>query len=169
MLPLIVAALLLLANVSFAHCPICFIATGSSVAMAKWLGVSDAAVGTLIGVFTVSTALWLDVILKKRNKGNDYVMNQSHIIVLGSLALTFGSYFASDTMSDAARVIPNIDDLSAGTLIGSIIGLGAFVVHNRIRKANGGRNVLPFQVVVVLIAAMALSMGVYHLSGYLTG
>ena len=54
--------------------------------------IDDVIVGTFIGGFVVSTAFWLNRIIKKRNKGKDYLPFQSTIIILISFVSTFVSF-----------------------------------------------------------------------------
>src|SRR3989338_2455804 len=54
-----------------AHCPLCTAATIVGVGVTRSLGWDDSIVGIFVGAMIVSSALWLNNILKKRNIGGN--------------------------------------------------------------------------------------------------
>lgn len=146
-----------------AHCPLCTAATGAAVAVARYYGVDDLIVGTFIGGFVISTAFWFNRILRKRNKGEDYLPFQSAIIILLSFILTFVSFHTAGIVSFSTLF--GIDRIFAGMSIGSAISLAAFGFNDFIRKSNGNKNYIPFQVIFMTIAFLSLSALGYYIVG----
>ena len=54
-----------------AHCPLCTAATIVGVGVTRSLGWDDSIVGIFVGAMIVSSVLWLNNILKKRNIGGN--------------------------------------------------------------------------------------------------
>ncbi len=156
------SAFLLLMPVSFAHCPLCVAATGGVVGSARLLGFSDASTGIAIGVFAVSTVLWLDKIIKKRY-GKDIMPYQTLALTSVSVALTFLSFYVTDSFS--IKAVLGIDSLSAGTIFGVLMSFAAFRISAELKKFNGSRNYVPFQPIIVLIFMLAASIAVANSAG----
>jgi hypothetical protein len=152
-----------LANSAFAHCPLCTAATGSAVAVARFYGVDDLIVGTFIGGFVISTALWLNRILRKKNKGKDYIPFQWVTVVLLSFILTFISFQSAGIVG--YTTLFGIDRILMGMLLGSAITLFAFGFNGFVRKINGNKNYIPFQVIFLTIGLLLLSVFGYYAMG----
>ena len=159
--------LLALAQKSFAHCPLCVVATGSIVATTRVMGVDDAITGTFVGAFIISTALWSDKILSKKFKIN--VPFQPYLLSFAFIALTFLSFFAfvpAVAESEFVKIM-GIERFSFGLVAGSIIILLSFEAHNLLRRNNGNRNHIPFQgialpiIVLVLFDALMYATGIF--------
>lgn len=156
---------LFLPRLALAHCPLCVAATGSAVSVARFYGVDDLIVGTFIGGFVISTAFWLNKLLKKKNKGNDYIPFQLAIIILLSFILTFTFFQSTGIVSHTTLF--GIDRILAGMLIGSAITLFAFGFNDFIRKINGNKNYIPFQVIVLTITFLLIAVFGYYLVGWI--
>lgn len=144
----------------WAHCPLCTAATGAVVATTRVYGVDDLIVGTLIGGFAISTALWIDRILKKRNRGKAYVRGQGAAIVGISIALTVAGFLFMPVPGTATTMF-GFDKLIVGILAGSAVSLFAFALHEKLRKING-KSFFPLQAVaIVLLALFAVNTGFY--------
>ncbi|MBI5332250.1 MAG: hypothetical protein HZB65_01630 [Candidatus Aenigmarchaeota archaeon] len=141
----------------FAHCPLCTAATGAAVGVARTYGVDDMIVGSLIGAFIISTALWLNNFLIKRNKGKEYIPMQSHMISLASFLLTVAGFYIGGLFNSAmSSYVLGIDKLFLGTLVGTFITLGAYEFHQIIRRRNNNKNYLPLQPVWLVLAFIAV-------------
>lgn len=147
-----------------AHCPLCTAATGAAVAAARFYGVDDLIVGTFIGGFIISTAFWFNRVLRKKNKGKDYVPFQLEIISLLSFVLTLISFQTAGIVS--IETLFGIDRIFMGMLIGSLITLFTSGLNDLIRKNNGNKNYIPFQVISLTLAFLSLSVLGYYLVGW---
>jgi len=143
----------------FAHCPLCVAATGGAVIGAKLYGVDNLVIGTFIGGFIISTAFWFDLLLRKKNKGDSYLPFQLGTIILLSFLLTFSSFLSVGIFSD---MVFN-ERILIGILVGSIITIAAFTFNDFIRKINGGKSYIPFQVVFFTLAFLLLVVFIYYL------
>lgn len=150
---------------TFAHCPLCVAATGTAVATARFYGVDDLIVGTFVGGFIISTAFWFNKLLRKRNKRKNYLPFQLTIIVILSFVLTFVSFQSADIVSYATFF--GIDRILMGIIFGSIVTLVAFGFNDFMRKKNGNKNYVPFQVIFITIGFLLLSVLSYYIMGLL--
>lgn len=142
---------------AMAHCPLCTAATGMAVGVARFYGVDDAMVGTLIGGFAVSSALWANNALKRRNWT---VMHwQGAALVLLSLLFTILGFKAGNLLNGA--MLFGLPRLLSGMLIGTggiAIGHG---VHEYVRYTNNGKNILPYQGLSIMLASLLLVTAVF--------
>lgn len=159
---------LIFIRLASAHCPLCTAATGAAVATARWFGVDDLIVGTFFGGFIISSSLWFNNILKKKNKGKEFIVYQSWLIILFSLATTIFAYYTLGLLSLAPPyVIFGIDKILLGTMIGSFATLFAFYFHEFLRKINGNKNYIPFQVIILSLFILSLISTGYYLFGWI--
>ncbi len=161
-LPLIILAVLILnSTLAHAHCPFCTAVTGSAVAAARLFGLSDPTIGLLIGAFVISGSLWANNLLKRKNKGREYIPRQSLLIILLSLgSMLLGVYFA---LFDELLGWVSINYIVFGTLLGSTIYYGTAQVHYYLQEINDGKNFVPFQGFIMLSAVMGLSISIVYL------
>src|SRR3989338_3908168 len=75
-----------------AHCPLCTAATIVGVGVTRSLGWDDSIVGVFVGAMIVSSALWVNNILKRRNIGGNAFLRISSI-TLAAFALTILSFY----------------------------------------------------------------------------
>ncbi len=142
-----------------AHCPLCTAATGAAVAATRFYGMDDMIVGLFIGGFVISTALWFNNILLKRNKGKNFLPYQSFIMVLVSLLLTFWTFKAAKLIGTATitQQIFGVDKLLAGTTAGTILSLASFESSKFLKRKNNGKVLFPFQTIVLTLLTLAIA------------
>lgn len=58
--------LLLIPQISYAHCPLCTVGAGALAVAAAYLGVSSMVVGVLMGAFALALGIWLAKMPKKK-------------------------------------------------------------------------------------------------------
>lgn len=161
-IPILLSFILFIKPV-FAHCPLCTAATGAAVAVTRWYGIDDLAVGSFIGAFVISTGLWFNKILKKRNKGKEYIPFQSVVLVILVLISTIMSFSLTGLTTSSYFIFFGIDKLIMGTLFGSGMTLFAFWFSKFLRK-NMGRTILPFQsIVLTLTFLIVMNLGFYFM------
>ena len=146
----------------FAHCPLCTAAAGVAVSVTRIYGIDDLIVGSLIGAFTISTALWLNNYLLKRNKGKKYFSYQTSIITAAVFVSTIASFALFSISSPDYYKLFGIDKLLIGVTAGSIATIAAFGTHNMLRKYNSNKNHLPAQgIILMAIFLVFLNIGFY--------
>ncbi len=157
------AAAVVLAKPVLAHCPLCAAATAGGVAATRLLGVDDSVSGTFVGGFVASTALWLDIWLKKKRNGRELLPYQSTIFVVASLALTFLTFYLAKLLGspDPAYHMFGVDKLLVGTAAGTAVTVGAFALHKWIRKVRGGKSLMPFQGIVLTLLCLAITGAIF--------
>ena len=163
-----VALLIISIPFAYAHCPLCTAAVGAAAISAKYYGLDVSIIGLLIGAFGVSTGLWIGLKIKK-----DYLKYQLPIIVLASFLLTVIPllYVDKDMIylpllvlgpaGSALNKVYWVNKMLFGSVIGALITLVAFFVHDYIKKLNG-KVLFPFQgVVITLVFLVASGVSLY--------
>lgn len=146
---------------AMAHCPICTAATGVAVGVARFYGVDDAIVGVLIGGFIVSTAFWIDKVLKR--KSWNFFYGQSIALILLSLISTIISFKVGNLFTNNAKLLFAVPRLLSGMLIGTAVTSGGEGLNVYLRQLNDGKNFVAFQgisiMLTILVAVVALFSG----------
>ncbi len=150
----------------YAHCPLCTAATGVAIAVARWYGIDDAIVGLFVGGLIISTAIWFNNILKKRNKGKEYFAYQGMILVFASLLFTFISFYFGGLIDTGIYTLFGIDKLVVGILLGSFVSWLAFYLHDVLRQINKNKNYLPFQAIVLALLLLSLTGVSFYFIGW---
>ncbi len=148
-----------------AHCPLCTAATGALVASARIAGMDDAVSGTFIGAFAISTAFWSHRIIVRRLEKQ--IAFQPYVLSVIFFSLTIIGFYFTDllgTMPDAFRIL-GMERLVFGLVLGSIVSIVAFEVHNILRKLNKNRNYFPLQGIVLPLVFLAVADAALYLSG----
>ena len=145
-----------LVKLTFAHCPLCVAATGSAIAVARFYGVPDLITGTFVGAFIISIGSWVSRILKNRKH---YIPFQQVIITTLSLSLFIMIFLL-------ARLITTLfDEFLIGMLIGLFITYIAFIFNDFLRRRNGNKNYVPFQIILVTITFLLITIFGYYVIG----
>ncbi len=148
----ILFSLLLTPSLVRAHCPLCTAAVGTGLITARAFGVDDSLVGVWIGAFIISTALWLNKFLVKRNK--TFPFQKPVIIVVFFLITILPLYFSN--LINFQLMFLGIDRLLFGTVLGCFLTLFSFHLSSKIRNSEK-RPVIPFQSIILTVAILALS------------
>lgn len=147
---------LFLAKPALAHCPLCVAATGGAVVASRAYGVPDLITGTFVGAFVISIAAWIDRLLKRRNK---FLPFQSFILAAILLPLFIVIFFVTGV------ILAIFDELVVGLVIGAFITSFAFRFNDFLREKNGNRNYVPFQIIIITLAFLLLSVSSYYFVG----
>lgn len=155
---------LILTPTVLAHCPLCTAATGVAVAVTRWYGLDDSIVGVFVGGMVVATGLWINNLLKKRNKGKDYLPFQSTIALLMSAIFTIITlYFAGLLGPSNPYKIFGVDRILFGMVIGIVASLASFKFHDILRIYNRNKNYFPYQSIMILLLSLVISSSVLYL------
>ncbi len=168
-LMLIVAILtfLTLIKSAAAMCPLCTVGAAIGLGIARYYGVDDIIIGLWLGALAVSTALWINNVIKKRIKSN-VVPFQSALIVTAVIASTIVPfYFAGffNGMSNMVDTIFGINRLVFGTAIGGFVMFIGEPISKFIKKKR--QRVFPFQTIIItLLLLSALSLLFWYITKY---
>lgn len=161
-IPLYAFLLVLNAAYAHAHCPLCTGAIGMVAVSAGYFGIDIVIIGLFVGAFAISTGLWVGRKIKKQ-----YIKFQLQLIVLSSFLLTVLPLMAIGgenliflpvmLFGETGSVFNRIywmDRMLFGGIIGGVISIAGFGIHNYIKKARG-RVLFPYQGVVLTLALLA--------------
>ncbi len=152
---------IIFSGIVHAHCPLCTAATGAAVAVTRFYGIDDLVIGLFIGGFILSTTFWFDRVLRKRNRGAEYIPLQTIILISLGLVSTFLSFYWASLLDPSAPTLLGINRLILGTIIGTAVSFSAFEFHKFIRR-RFGRSFIPFQgIVFTLLSLTLVGLGFY--------
>ncbi len=140
-----------------AHCPLCTAATIVGVGVTRSLSLDDSIVGVFVGAMIVSSALWLDNILKKKNiRGNKFLRISS--IILATSVLTLLSFYYAGILGPANTYrIFGVEKIIFGTISGAAVSFAAFFVSNEIKRKNKGKTLFNYQTMALTLGALILN------------
>jgi len=146
-----------------AHCPLCTGATIIGVGITRSFGLDDSIVGIFVGGMIVSTALWFDNILKRKDigtKGNSKLRLVSLIILISILTLITFYYTGLFGRGNSYRIL-GVESILVGSLSGGIVSLGSFYYSNHLKDKNNGKVLFNYQTIVISLIALILNAGVF--------
>lgn len=138
-----------------AHCPLCTGATIIGVGITRSFGLDDSIVGVFVGGMIISTALWIDNVLKKKSmgKGNDKLRIFSLILLVSILTLITFYYAGLFGRGNDFRIL-GIESILVGSVSGGILSLATFYYSNYLKKKNGGRTLFSYQTMILSLAVL---------------
>jgi hypothetical protein len=172
LLLLLIFLFLSLAGKASAVCPVCTVAVGAGVGLARYFGIEDTITGVWIGGLIISLSLWTIDWLEKKNclasqdlAKPEKLRLRNILIVLGYYLITIVPLFWKGVIGHPLNKMCGMDKILLGTLVGSAgFALGA-VAHFKLKKKNNDRVYFPFQKVVFSIAPLLiLSLMFYIIS-----
>ena len=159
-LPILAFGGTLMATTAKAVCPVCTIAVGSCVGLARWLKIDDRITGLWVGALIVSLIIWTI----------DY-LNRKNIKFKGRKILTFVLYYAltiiplyfTGLIGNPLNECWGIDRLLFGIIVGSLIFTGASLFHNYLKKKNNSKSYFPLQKVAFPVGFLAVASLIIYL------
>ncbi len=144
-----------------AHCPLCTGATIIGVGITRSLGWDDSIVGIFVGAMIVSSALWANNILKKKNIGGNSALRLTSITI-ATFVLTFLTFYYAGLfgLGNTYRIF-GIEKIVFGTLSGSFISLAAFGISSNIKKNNNGKTKFSYQTIILTFGGLILNALVF--------
>src|SRR3989339_745572 len=125
-----------------AHCPLC---TAASI------------VGVFVGAMIISSALWINNLLKKKNVGGNNVLRFLSLIVLTTV-LTYVSFYLAGIFGPANIYrIFGMEKITFGALSGAIVSLITFWGSNKLKDKNEGKVLFNYQTIVITFAGLILN------------
>lgn len=145
-----------LTNVASAMCPLCTAGAAIGLSIARYYGVDDIVIGLWLGALAVSTALWINNVVKKRIKSNA-VPFQGTLIVTAVIASTIVPFYLAgffNGMTGMIDTIFGINRLVFGTVIGGLVMFLGPTLSNFIKKKR--QAVFPFQSIILTLGLLTL-------------
>src|SRR3989338_11322835 len=141
-------------GVVMAHCPLCTAATIIGVGVTRSLGWDDSIVGVFVGAMIVSSALWVNNILKKKNIGGNALLRISSI-TLATFVLTLLSFYFAGLFGPANTYrIFGMEKITFGTLSGAAVSIIAFFSSNELKRKNKGKVLFNYQTIALTFGAL---------------
>lgn len=156
---------LLLARNAYAVCPVCTIAVGAGLGLSRWLGIDDSISGIWVGGLSLSSSLWLNNWLNKKQFFENKLRLPAVILAVYSLVLI--PLWLVKIIGHPYNSILGIDKLLFGTIIGSLAFIFAIFADSKIKKIKGSQ-LFNFQKVVFPVVSLVIaSMILYYYGGHL--
>ncbi len=134
-------------------CPVCTIAVGASLEVARRMGVDDAVVGVWSGAFLLILGYWTNRWLEK--KGWTFKGSSTLVLILSVMMILF-IYISHLVYTPKAILIFWIDPFLFATICGALTFHYSMVLYQWMKAHNGGHAHFPFEKVVLPVAATAL-------------
>lgn len=151
----VLLALVPMSVVANPACPVCTIAIGAGLDIARRLGVPDSVVGLWAGALLTLLGYWT---LKFMDKKNWHFRGRDTIVILLSVAMIGFVYMGvveyNPTLICGGFVM---DPVLFGTLCGAVIFIATGKLYQWMKNKNGGHAHFPFEKVVLPIVALALA------------
>ncbi|MDD5738471.1 MAG: hypothetical protein PHY72_00875 [Candidatus Pacebacteria bacterium] len=165
-LPVLTLAGVLSATVAKAVCPVCTIAVGTCVGLARWLKIDDRITGLWVGGLIVSLIIWtIDYLNKKNlNKSKNRIgLTSKILVVILYYAVVIVPLYFTGIMGHPFNKCWGLDKLLWGTIIGSIIFIIATLSHNYFKKRNSNKSYFPLQKVAFPVGLLAITSIIVYL------
>ena len=140
-----------------AHCPLCTAATIVGVGVTRSLGWDASIVGIFVGAMIVSSALWMNNILKKRNIGGNAFLRIGSITI-ATFVLTILSFYYAGIFGPANTYrIFGMESIIFGSISGAVVSFVTFFVSNELKKKNNGNVLFNYQTMVLTFGSLILN------------
>src|SRR4030042_1993576 len=149
----IILAIFVPAAKASAMCPVCTVAVGAGVGLARWLGIDDTITGLWIGGLIVSLIMRTDNYLAGKNikfKGKNI------LVVIGYYALVVVPLYFVKSIWHPENSYAGINKLLLGIIVGSILFYLGAIWYKDMKKRNNGHAYFPFQKVVMPVAPLII-------------
>ena len=142
-----------------AHCPLCTGATIVGIGVTRSLGLDDSIVGVFVGAMIVSSGLWINNILKRKNMNKGRPLLRISGLILLTLVLTYISFYLAGIfgLGNPYRIF-GIEKITFGTISGGIVSLAAFFISNEIKRKNNGSVLFNYQTMTLTFIALILNV-----------
>jgi hypothetical protein len=161
LLPILALGGILSASVAKAiPCAVCTIAVGASVGLARYLKIDDRITGLWVGALIASLVAWTIHYLDKKNirfKGRKI------LTVVLWYGLTIVPLYFTGLMGHALNKFWGIDKLLFGIIIGTIVFVGANLLHDYLKKKNNNKSYFPLQKAILPVGILAIASLITYL------
>lgn len=155
----IVTTALLVALPAKAVCPVCTIAVGACVGLARWLKIDDTISGLWIGGLIISLIAWT---LSWFDKKQWRFWGREVLVVVFYFASVIIPFYYKGFIGHPLNKCGGVDKLLLGMTIGSAGFLAGMIIHRFLKKRHGGQAYFPFQKVVLPLIPLAILSVVFY-------
>ena len=150
---LLFATLFVFPDRAFAVCPVCTVAVGAGVGLARYLKVDDLISGLWIGALTVSMTMWtINYLNRKKIKFH----GRKILITIVYYAIIVLPLFYTGIMGHPLNKVWGIDKLLWGIIIGSVVFFTSASFYQYLKRKNNNRAYFPFQKVVMPVGPIII-------------
>ncbi len=142
-----------------AFCPVCTVAAGAGVGLARWLGIDDTITGLWIGGLIISISAWTATWLKKKNVKIPGLFWISFVFFA---LITIAPLYWYGVMGHPWNTLWGIDKLLLGNIFGAVVFLAGGWIYKIIKAKNGGRAHFPFEKVVLPVAPLIILSLIFY-------
>ncbi len=136
-------------------CPVCTIAVGVGLDVARRIGVPDSVVGLWAGALLALVGYWT---IKFFDRRNWHFRGRNTIILALSIAMIGFAYLGAAVYNPVSICGAFVmDPLLFGTLIGAALFILTEKVYDWMKAKNGGHAHFPFEKVVLPVVVLALA------------
>jgi len=145
---------------AYAVCPVCTVAVGAGVGLARYLGVDDTVSGVWIGGLLASLILW--TLNWFENKKINFKGKEVVVIAI-YLGLIIAPLIWADIVGHPANKLWGFDKLLLGVVVGSFGFILANFLYEWTKKRNGNKALFPFQKVAMPILFLLIISLIFYL------
>lgn len=137
-----------------ASCPVCAGAAAGGTILARWLGVSDLAIGIWQGALAFSLGVWFaDLLRSKINIFDSLSAAKTKAIFCPITVLFFvTTYHITGIMEGAEYLFWYLDKLVLGTVGGGFLAWIVTRASGWIKSKNNGKVIFQFQITAMVLA-----------------
>lgn len=147
---------------AFAICPICTAAVGAGVLITRHYGIDDTIAGAWVGALLISSTLWTNAWLLKKNIKIEY---QGGLLAVAYFLLIVLPLYLKGIIGHPLNKICGADKLLVGLIFGALFFQLGYEVNIKLKEKNGGKVYFPFQkVALAIVPVIVLSLVFYIIS-----
>ncbi len=149
----------------YAVCPVCTVAVGAGLGLARYFGVDDTVSGVWIGGLILSSSFWLSDWLKKKDFAfipKLYARRYTLFTTLIMYLVVILPLWFSKIIGHPFNTIFGIDKLIFGTAFGSLVFFLAVRADKLVRYIKG-KQLFIYQKIVFPIVSLAIISGLFYL------
>ncbi len=136
-------------------CPVCTVAIGASLGIARQLGVDDCVVGVWAGAMLAMIGYWM---IRWFDKKGWTFPGYKHILMISSIAMV-GLMYINELTYDPSVIwrVFYVDSFLFTTLLGAVMLIFGMNFYQWMKAKNGGHAHFPFEKVVVPVLLVLLT------------
>ena len=147
-------AILLAPTITWAFCPVCVVAVGAGLGLARWIGIDDTVSGIWIGGLLIAFVGWLINFLKNKKWTFPFY---GPFALIATYTLVIIPMYYQDILGHPAHTIWGIDKLIFSISLGSLIFIASQILYEWMRQKNNHKPFFPFQKIVMPIIFLLIA------------
>ena len=144
----------LIAKSALAVCPVCTVAVGAGLGLAKWLEIDDLISGLWIGALIVSMSLWT---INWLDKKNIRFMGRKILIFVAYYAIILLPLYWKGKIGHPLNRLCGVDKLLFGIILGTVLFSAGVIFHNYLKKRNGDKSYFQGQKIVIAVSPLIIA------------